>query len=484
MRRKNGVRRLIPAIGLGLVLGASSAAADQLDSLRADWHEARGHGNYRPVVDRLISYRGSASFGKRAEVDYMIATGLCRIDGSEATGVRLFEHILANYLLGPARGTVEAERRDCEAASAAPTEVVFAMLPGQGGASEIRSKLYHGIAGEQAAISTEPVKVVNRIEPAVLAARLLTPAQSDVALAAAAERLKRTPLAGHFRLAATPRFLLASSAGHSETELEEVASTLERFLAFYADAYKMRRPRHFITVYLVNGVTDFRKMATALHGIEVPPYAIGYSFRDDLSMLAIVPGQAVGTLAHELFHMLVGERYGDMPPWLEEGVASLYEVSNVSAKYLPDGQVDAGPGGVPMIGGELPVRGVPNWRGCVLQRIWLQNFRGADVQRPNVAELVAMDWRAFDNLEGDELVERQAVTHATARYFALYLQDERQALFDVFADFAARDPLELKASPADDARQRLTARLGDLAQVDTAFDGWLRATIDGQDCPN
>ncbi len=201
-------------------------------------------------------------------------------------------------------------------------------------------------------------------------------------------------------------------------------------------------------------------------------------------MLAIVPGQAVGTLAHELFHMLVGERYGDMPPWLEEGVASLYEVSNVSAKYLPDGQVDAGPGGVPMVGGELPVRGAPNWRGCVLQRIWLQNFGGADVQRPKVAELVAMDWRAFDNLEGDELVERQAVTHATARYFVLYLQDERQALFDVFADFGARDPLKLKASPADDARQRLTARLGDLAQVDAAFDGWLRATIDGQDCPN
>ncbi len=357
------------------------------------------------------------------------------------------------------------------------------MLPAQGGASEIRSKLYHGVADKRAAISTEPVKIVRKIDPAELAARLFAPEDGDAALAAASERLDRTPLAGHFRLASTSGFLLASSAGHSEAELEQVAETLERFLAFFVDAYRMRRPDKLITVYLVNGVTDFRKMATALHGIEVPPYAIGYSFREDLSMIGIVPGQAVGTLAHELFHMLAGERYGDLPPWLEEGTASLYEVSNVSAKYLPGGQVDAGPGGAPMVGGELAVRGVPNWRGCVLDRIWIRRYGPDEVERPTVAELAGMDWRAFDNLEGDELVARQAVTHATARYFLLYLQDERQALFDVFADFAARDPLQMTSSPADDARQRLTERLGDLAEVDGDFENWLRGTIDSQNCP-
>lgn len=478
------IRRLAGAIGLAAAFASTPAGAEELDVLRAAWHAANGSGDYRPVVDRLISYRQTESFGKRAEVDYMIATGLCRIAGSEATGARLFDYILASYLLGPARATVEAEARECRAPVRAPTEVVFAMLPGQGGASEIRSKLYHGIAGEQAAINTEPVKIVHEIEPAALAARLFEPAQRDAALAATAERLRGTPLAGHFTVAATQRFVLASSAGHSAADLEQVAGTLERFLAFFVEAYRLRRPDHLITVYLVNGTTDFRKMATALHGIEVPPYAIGYSFRDDLSMLGIVPGQAVGTLAHELFHMLIGERYGDMPPWLEEGVASLYEVSNISAKYLPDGQVDAGPGGAPQVGGELAVRGLPNWRGCVLRRIWLQNYSGADVQRPSVAELVAMDWRAFDNLEGDELVERQAVTHATARYLVLYLQDVGQQLFDVFADFASRDPLKLEMPPAEDARQRLAKRLGDLAQADAQFNDWLRATIEAQDCPD
>ena len=465
-------RRVALALGIALAVLAQSAAAAGLQTLRDLWRDARNAAEYGAVARSLIEYRTEARYAKTAEVDYMIATSLCRVPETETDGFRHFDWILASYDLGPDRDKVLEERDNCKPAAAKPTQVTFAMLPGQGGAAEVRSKLYYWIGREAAAVNTEPVEIVSAKTPEELRGRLFGLTQHEAAVAAGKSRV-----GPGFEVVAAERFVLVSSSGHTQGELNEVAANLERFFAFFRAAYKLRPPEHLVTVYLVPSVADLSALAEKLHGIRVPSQSIGYSFRDDLSILAVIPGQAIGTLAHELFHVMVRDSHGDLPPWLEEGAAALYEVSNVSAKYLPGGPGEVGSAGVPMVGGKLAVRGVANWRGCVLQKIWLEGYGPTEVRRPTISELIGMDWRAFNNLEGDELAAQQAVIHATARYFLLYLQDVEQKLFPVFATFALRNPFEIKLAPSEDAKMRLARELGDLTEADGAFETWLRQTI-------
>jgi hypothetical protein len=156
-------------------------------------------------------------------------------------------------------------------------------------------------------------------------------------------------------------------------------------------------------------------------------------------VLAVIPGRSIGTLKHELFHLLVRSHFGDIPPWLDEGMAALYEVSRQQ-------------------GGQLV--GLPNWRGAFLER-----YREL---RPSLERLVAMDWATFDAAGADSIP--QAVQHATARYFMLYLQ-EINRLRHVYHAFRQRNPGE---PLAEDPARLLAEALGrPLAEVETSFANWL-----------
>ena len=87
--------------------------------------------------------------------------------------------------------------------------------------------------------------------------------------------------------------------------------------------------------------------------------SIGYSFQPNMSRVAVIPSTTIGTLAHELFHLMVRNDFGDIPPWMDEGMAALYEVSRIRGTMIA---------------------GIPNWRGTVLERFW-------DI-RPSVEDLV------------------------------------------------------------------------------------------------
>ena len=91
--------------------------------------------------------------------------------------------------------------------------------------------------------------------------------------------------------------------------------------------------------------------------------------------------------------------------------------------------------------------------------------------RPSVEELVRADWPTFDALT--EGVDQQAVNHATARYFALYLQ-QQGVLARVYTTFRAQDLSDLGPSPGDDAvrlLQRATGRSP--AALEADFRSWL-----------
>jgi hypothetical protein len=248
-----------------------------------------------------------------------------------------------------------------------------------------------------------------------------------------------------YRVVVVGPFAIASRT-HGEAAMRTIGDGLASYLDYYVAAYDIPRPPHLVTVYLAEHGQELRELAERVHGIGISGMSIGYSFRDDLSMVGIIPGTIFGTLAHELFHLTVRRDFGDVPPWLDEGMAALFEVSRAQ----PDGSI----------------RGIPNWRGPVLRQFW--------GQRPTIERLVSADWRAFEAEEQEWDPVNQAANHATARYFVLYLQDHG-LLPQVLDAFRQRDALALRGEPAEDAVSTLERSTGrSAAALDSAFAEWFQ----------
>ena len=245
-------------------------------------------------------------------------------------------------------------------------------------------------------------------------------------------------------------------------QLESIGQTLTRFLRFLTSTYDVTPPEHFLTVYLVESHHAVRQLADRLHGLDVSAATVGYAFVDDASVVAAVPGTAVGTVLHELFHLLVRADFGDIPQWLDEGIASLYEVSGrTEDRYF----------------------GLKNWRGRVLKELWHH--------RPSVEQLIRTEWFLFDDPEqarhvgpGRDLPKdfydreegsRQAATMAMSRYFMLYLE-QRGELISVFRVIRDRGFADLKGDARDHAIDLVERTLGRTAEeLDAEFVAWFRS---------
>jgi hypothetical protein len=405
------------------------AAADELDRLRDLWRRER----YREAFDGLTVYRKSTPYGNNAEVLYMIGTSLCRTPQRGDLGKEYLQWILDNQPINHVqRQTVVEEQAKCVSTTrVSPVVIVFRNTRGSAG-MEGHTKMFHGV-DENAVLTSKPIEVIREIRRDVITARLYGLSDREKG-----KRAVGKLLGPRATIETSKHFILASSAGRQGEALRQQLSTLENVYDFFIRQYQMRAPQHLIVVYQLRNADELIGLAETLHGIRPARNTLGYSFQSDMSMLAW-PDTASGTLLHELFHLMVRNNFGDIPPWMDEGMAALYEVCTVQAGR---------------------VRGVPNWRGKVLERLWSQ--------RPTIEELVSMDWSEFDCRGDSSEGERQAVNHAMARYFALYLQ-HRNLLRDVYGDFRTR---EIGSDPVRLLEQRFPRGL---AELDRDFARWFEA---------
>ena len=237
---------------------------------------------------------------------------------------------------------------------------------------------------------------------------------------------------------------MAPATSPSTGELKRVGESLEQYLQFFVSEYGMRPPPFLITVYFAADRSQLRDLARKLHGIDLAPGSIGYSFSADQSMVGWADGKVYGTFAHELFHVMVRGNFGDIPPFLDEGMAALYEVSGFEQGRAV---------------------GVSNWRGALLRKYW--------AERPGIKDLVQMNRGALDDVAGPSDAGgssgKQAANHATARYLMLYFQ-ERGELLPVYNAFRGR---KVSDRPAAQGVELLEAVLGrPLGTVDTEFAEW------------
>lgn len=245
---------------------------------------------------------------------------------------------------------------------------------------------------------------------------------------------------GHFTIVG-----IGASAG--ERKLKTAAFLLERTLEYYQREFSMRQPPFRITVYLPTNGADAERIADHLHGLQIDGRAnLGYTSEEDQTIVSQTPGgKAFGTLNHELFHLLAHQFFGDIPAWLDEGVAALYEVSEFDDK-----------GGL---------SGLDNWRGKkVLGRFWSK--------RPSVDELIQTDWVELDQAKLRE--DKEAVTFAMARYFAFYLQ-EKGKLGTFYAAMQQLTPETMQVDLLTDTRRILlqTMELETMDALDQDFVKWI-----------
>ena len=421
---------------------------------KAEWERRAWPTAYVPLREYRL-----ARYGRRPDVDYMLGTSGCRIDGLKTWGGNMLHAMLYAYPLTlESRRVVRQELRLCRDGSPDGIDGLrLARIDWPPAGMNAVFKTFYWSDDTQP-VATYPMRRVRTFEREHFTRRLVATGDREAALAMAASQSPN----GHALV--SQRLILISESGHSDAEIEEISSGLNQYMRFLESEYRIGRLEHYVTIYLVDSSAKLQERAQQLHGLDVSLATLGYAYADDLSLIAFVPGTASGTVLHELFHLLVRSEYGNIPQWLDEGIGSLYEVS------VTDG---------------TRYWGVDNWRGEVLRTLW-------DEYRPTVEELIRSDWYLFDDpAQADamaasardpfELVyrqdesARQAAMMATARYFALYLQETGQ-LRDLFATMRSSDPASIEnreIDPRDYAVEVVETALGEsLYSIDDEFSDW------------
>jgi hypothetical protein len=439
-----------------VILGvlAASAIRPEAASGQATYETGKRHwlqGVYQGAYDTLLDYRRQ-SFARKPEVDYMIGTSACRLDCCRDWGGRFLAALPESYpLTVESRKIVDTERVLCQQAAAMPPPVAD-------GPDKLQRMVAAGVSGrakvfstadESVGVTTYPARRVRPIAAAEFLGRLTPLGNPDRAVATA------TAIAGTPNAVAYQRLVITSQSGHTRQQLDQIAGILGRFLDFLAERYGMILPEQYVTVHLVPTPARLRQVALRAHGLDVTPGTIGYAFQEDLSIVAFVTGTAAGTVLHELVHLSVRGTFGDIPQWLDEGLAGLYEVSTA----YPDG-----------------VYGEPNWRGPVLDRLWHR--------RPAVGTLIATPWFPFDIPEvrsgttdiGSPQGEDLVAFMATARYFCLFLE-RKGHLVAVYRAVRDRD-IPTAQAPSEAARVALEQAFGaPLARIDAEFAAWFKGGV-------
>ncbi len=160
-------------------------------------------------------------------------------------------------------------------------------------------------------------------------------------------------------------------------------------------------PTEILDIWLFKDETSYRRHTRLLFNEEpTTPYGY-YSSRNKALIMNI--GTGGGTLVHEIVHPFIEANFPACPPWLNEGLGSLYEQCGEK-----DGHI----------------RGFTNWRLPGLQ----QAIKTGKV--PSFKTLTAMDSSAFYN-------DDRGTNYAQARYLCYYLQ-EKGLLVKFYREYLAQ----------------------------------------------
>jgi hypothetical protein len=427
--------KLLAALAVLVIHWRSSAA--EIESVRQLWMQK----NFSEAFDGALLVRNQY-FGRTIEIDYIIGTSACRL-GRTRVGLAYLTSALSAAGKSPAAvRSISTAIGDCgpvlQTEDLLIASLAQVMNPVQVGAQG-SFKTYWAMPDSAVINSLLPEQIVP-IKAEVLAARRRPIGDSTEAVKTALE------LAGSNVIArAYGKYILV---GQSEKVRKEVAELLQTYERFFNKSFGLDLPNYYVTVYLLSA-EKLPLFAASAHGLKLPSRAIGYSHQDDLSIASVHNLPNNGSLCHELFHLMARSSFGDIPGWLDEGMASVYEESKVET----DGSIT----------------GLHNWR--------LQVLYPSRQNLPSIAKILGQSRAEFYTANP----EKAALNESLARYFLLFLQrnDLLSEVFNAFREstpenFPVIDPANaLKALQihAEDLLVKSTGR--PVAKLDDEFHGWL-----------
>lgn len=350
--------------------------------------------------------------GKHYLVDYFVARALCGSPGLEPKGRQWFDHLLDNYAIPVKLMTIFRDHRlACGATvpaglGGASLSTISLELDPRTLRMEIDPASVHGKLGplgdcfhlirQRRREGPELTEQLNDLE-----SKLIPVQRADSAAGMA--RLRAT-LGRSYGIAVRDRFIIVTPKGQNKAGIDRLEAELARTADHFIELYGLRTSPHYIIVGAMPGTRALGELALAVHGLHLPREYYGYSSPGDMAVFANADPQHMATLRHELFHLLVRMDIGDIPPWLDEGAASIYEASIWRNDTL-HGLVDH----------------ANNYRLEALRMA--QRFDNIQERIPSLTALVSMSWEKFEGLP-DDLECVLALHYAISKHFALYLQQQ------------------------------------------------------------
>lgn len=381
-----------------LLTGADAQTAPTVfEAAKKLWQQA----DYSEAHSVLTELR-ETNFGRSFEVDFMLGTSACRLPHLRERGAKFLGWVYYTYfdkLTPEGRDIVWSELNNCTSNAPLSERQSLPLAVSSTATAMARYSGKRFYFGDR----TLPVIAYPEKKTPI---PLSTIRQRNTPLGEPQTAVRRArETAPKSRIVISKRFVIASQSNHSESQLRSINAALEHVMDFYVQKFKMREPERFIFVFLVPSMNDFQRFASRYHGLTLDGQTIAYSSTEDLSIVAIIPRLVYGSLTHELFHLLVRSNFGDIPSWLDEGLAALYESTRDT---------------------QNEIKGIANWRGDVLRNHGA--LPPSDLIRQLDIGLVSKESNPFDDKFYTMIGTLDAVTQArfaaSARYFALYLQDK------------------------------------------------------------
>ncbi len=222
---------------------------------------------------------------------------------------------------------------------------------------------------------------------------------TNAEFAAHVEQLKKKLPSADFTILIQPPFVVIG-----DEPAEAVKQHSENTVKWAVDKLKQdffsQDPRDILDIWLFKDGASYEKNALLLFG-EKPTTPYGYYSSGHKALIMNI-STGGGTLVHEIVHPFIEANFPACPPWLNEGLGSLYEQT---------GEVNG------------HIHGFTNWRLPGLQAAIKANTV------PSFKYLTSLDARRFyDDAKGTH--------YAQARYLCYYLQ-QRGLLINFYREFLA-----------------------------------------------
>ena len=221
---------------------------------------------------------------------------------------------------------------------------------------------------------------------------------TDADFAAHVDQLKKRLPSTDFTIVVQPPFVVIG-----DESADAVKEHSERTVKWAVDKLKQnyfsKDPKEILDIWLFKDAPSYERNALALFG-DKPSTPYGYYSSRHKALMNISTGG--GTLVHEIVHPFIEANFPNCPPWLNEGLGSLYEQS---------GEVDG------------HIHGYTNWRLPGLQKA----IKAGQVQP--FKNLMSLDASTFYN-------DDKGTNYAQSRYLCYYLQ-QRDLLVKFYREFVA-----------------------------------------------